>query len=68
MEYPKFTIAELWELEEDARSSLLNRDGALDDPGHWLGLVIDLSRALRAEHEKRVGETRYEFPNSWPSI
>lgn len=48
-----FTIEELWEIEDSARSSLLDEDGALSDPGHWLGLVIDLSKALRNEIETR---------------
>lgn len=50
----RFTIAELWEIEDDARSTFLNEEGALNDPGRWLGLVIDLSRALRSEHEHRL--------------
>lgn len=54
MDAPKFTSQELWEIEEDARSSLLNEDGALSDPGRWLGLVIDLSRSLRNDLELRL--------------
>lgn len=54
MDARRFTIAELWEIEDDARSTFLNEEGALNDPGRWLGLVIDLSRALRSEHEHRL--------------
>lgn len=54
MDAPKFSIAELWEIEEDARSALLNEDGALSDPGRWLGHVIDLSRSLRVQQERRL--------------
>lgn len=64
---PTFTVSELWEIEDDARNSLLDEDGALSNPGHWLGLVIDLSRALRAQHEQRLGAD-HEFPHTWPSI
>lgn len=49
-----FSIEELWAIEDDARASLLNEDGALNDPGHWLGLAIDLSRSLRRELEQRI--------------
>lgn len=51
---PRFTIEELWCVEEEARSSLLDEYGALSDPGHWLGLVIDLSRSLRSERERAL--------------
>lgn len=51
---PRFSEAELRLIEEDASSSLLNDVGALDDPGHWLGLVLDLSRALRSEIGHRL--------------
>lgn len=56
---PHFTEGELWEFEEDARAGLLNEDGALSNPGHWLGLIIDVCRSHRATldalaHEKQV--------------
>lgn len=51
---PRFSTAELWEIEEEARAALLNEDGALNDPGHWLGLVTDLSRGYRRELEVRL--------------
>lgn len=51
---PRFSPDELRLIEEEAHSSLLNQDGGLDDPGHWLGLVIDLSRSLRVEVEHRL--------------
>jgi hypothetical protein len=51
---PRFSVNELHLIEDDALSALLNRDGALDDPGKWLGHVIDLSRSLRAEMERRL--------------
>lgn len=51
---PRFSTAELWELEEDARAALLNEDGALNDPGKWLGHVIDLARGYRSEVERRL--------------
>lgn len=54
MDAPRFTIAETYEAEEYARSTLLNADGALDDPGYWTGVVIDLARALRSEMEMRI--------------
>lgn len=68
MDAPRFNIEELWEIEESARSSLLNEDGVLSDPGHWLGLVIDLSRGLRKEVESRVHGPSFELPTDWPSI
>lgn len=51
---PQFSSAELRLIEEDAHTTLLNEDGGLDNPGHWLGLVIDLSRSLRREQDKRL--------------
>lgn len=39
-----FTYAEFFEIEEDSRSALLNEDGALNNPGHHLGLEIDMAR------------------------
>lgn len=51
---PRFTVEELWAIEDDARSCLLDMDGALHDPGHWLGLAIDLARSLRNEIERRL--------------
>lgn len=51
---PRFSADELWNLEDDARNALLNEDGALSDPGRWLGHVIDLSRALRSEIDHRL--------------
>lgn len=51
---PRFTTEELWMIEEDAHACLLNEDGALNNPGHWLGLVIDLARALRHEHAQKL--------------
>lgn len=57
----RFSDEELWEVEEDARSSLLNEDCALSDPGFHLGNEIDLARycrslhaELRREREKRL--------------
>lgn len=57
--YPEFTDEELLEMQEDARSALLNEVGALENPGHWLGAVIDTcryARTLKAElaHERMV--------------
>ena len=50
----RFTREETYEIEEDALSSLLNEQGALDNPGHHLGLEIDLARALRHEMDTRL--------------
>ena len=58
-----FTVGELLAIEDSARTSLLDTQGHLRDPEHWLGLVIDLSRSLRREQETRLGRTIYfELP------
>lgn len=43
VEAPYFSVEELLEIEADARNGLL----ALADPAHYLGLLIDVSRAFR---------------------
>lgn len=48
----RFSDEELYEVEEDARSSLLNEEGALSDPGRHLGDKIDLARYCRSLHEE----------------
>ena len=40
----RFTREELWEVIDDTQSSLLNESGALENPGHHLGLEADLAR------------------------
>lgn len=63
VDQPRFSIAELWDHEDDARSAFLNEDGALSDPGHWLGLVIDESRFCReliAEVDHLTAELKLE--------
>lgn len=42
---PRYSRDELWSAMEDADACLLNEDGALNDPGRWLGLVKDLCRS-----------------------
>jgi hypothetical protein len=51
---PRFTVEELLMIQDDANNALLNEEGALNNPGKWLGLVLDLSRALRQEVETRM--------------
>lgn len=51
---PRFIASELMDVEDSARCALLNEDGALHDPGHWLGLVIDLARGYRFELEQHL--------------
>lgn len=48
-------------MEDDARSALLNEDGALVEPGKWLGNQVDLCRYARTllddlenERERRL--------------
>ena len=52
--FRQFTRAELWEVIEDTRNSLLNESGALENPGHHLGLEADLARALLHEMDTRL--------------
>ena len=52
--FRQFTRAELWEVIEDTQNSLLNESGALENPGHHLGLEADLARSLLHEMDSRV--------------
>ena len=45
-----FTNAELLSIESSAQGALI---GPNFDEGHWLGLVIDLSRELRRQQQLR---------------
>lgn len=60
VDFYRFTDGELEAIESDARDLFLRQplDGshvmsAIDEP-HWLGLVIDLARALRHERSVRL--------------
>lgn len=47
-----FSVEELVAIENDARNSLFSQ--AESDPTHYIGLLIDVSRAYRNLLEKRM--------------